>query len=184
MGAAEELIDIIDEHDNVIGTASRTRLRAEKLLHRGVFVIVLTSDNRIVVQQRSATKDIWPSRWDIGAGGLVSSGESYDASAQRELLEELGIEAPLQFLAMDRFGSDEVSLIGAIYLARHDGPFHFVDGEVVAVETLTLGEFTVARSERSWCPDALAISTPWIETVLNRDPQAIVPQSIERSALE
>jgi hypothetical protein len=67
---------------------------------------------------------------------------------------------------MDRFGSDEVALIGAIYLARHDGPFHFVDGEVVAVETLTLAEFLAARSQRSWCPDALAISTPWIESVL------------------
>jgi isopentenyldiphosphate isomerase len=166
MGVAEELVDIIDQQDNVIGVATRARLRAEKLLHRGVFVIVLTSDDRIVVQQRSATKDLWPSRWDIGAGGVVSSGESYEVSAHRELQEELGIEAECEFLGMDRFGSDEVALIGAIYLARHDGPFHFVDGEVVAVETLTLAEFALARSERSWCPDALAISTPWIESVL------------------
>jgi isopentenyldiphosphate isomerase len=166
MKAIEELVDIIDEHDNVIGVATRARLRAEKLLHRGVFVIVLTSDDQIVVQQRSATKDLWPSHWDIGAGGVVSSGESYATSAQRELREELGIEAECTFLGMDRFGSDEVALIGAIYLARHDGPFHFVDGEVVAVETLTLAEFLAARSQRSWCPDALAISTPWIESVL------------------
>jgi isopentenyldiphosphate isomerase len=166
MGAAEELVDIVDEDDRVVGVATRARLRAEKLLHRGVFVIVLRSDDRIVVQQRSATKDLWPSRWDIGAGGVVSSGESYEASARRELQEELGIEAECEFLGMDRFGSDEVALIGAIYLARHDGPFAFVDGEVVAVETLTLDEFAVARSERSWCPDALAISTPWIESIL------------------
>ena len=168
MGAAEELVDIVDEDDNVIGVATRARLRAEKLLHRGVFVVVLTSDNRIVVQQRSATKDLWPSRWDIGAGGVLSSGESYEVSAHRELQEELGIEAECEFLGMDRFDSDEVTLIGAIYLARHDGPFHFVDGEVVAVETLTLAEFAVARSERSWCPDALAINTPWIESVLGK----------------
>jgi isopentenyldiphosphate isomerase len=166
MGTAEELVDVVDENDNVIGVATRARLRTEKLLHRGVFVIVLTSDDRIVVQQRSATKDLWPSRWDIGAGGVVSSGESYEGSAQRELREELGIEAECKFLGMDRFGSDEVALIGAIYLARHDGPFEFVDGEVVAVETLTLAEFALARSERPWCPDALAISTPWIESVL------------------
>ena len=168
MGAAEELVDIVDEDDNVIGVATRARLRAEKLLHRGVFVVVLTSDNRIVVQRRSATKDLWPSRWDIGAGGVLSSGESYEVSAHRELQEELGIEAECEFLGMDRFGSDEVTLIGAIYLARHDGPFDFVDGEVVATETLTLAEFAVARSERSWCPDALAISTPWIESVLGK----------------
>ena len=166
MGSGEELVDIVDEFDRVIGVATRARLRAEKLLHRGVFVIVLTSDDRIVVQQRSASKDLWPSRWDIGAGGVVSSDESYEASAHRELREDLGIEAPCQFLGMDRFGSDEVALIGAIYLARHDGPFAFFDGEVVAVETLTFEEFVVARSERSWCPDALAISTPWIESFL------------------
>jgi isopentenyldiphosphate isomerase len=166
MGKAEELVDIVDEYDNVIGVATRAQLRAEKLLHRGVFVIVLTRDDRIVVQQRSATKDLWPSRWDIGAGGVVSSGESYDVSARRELREELGIEAECVFLGMDRFGNDEVALIGAIYLARHDGPFEFVDGEVVAVETLAIEEFVVARAERSWCPDALAISTPWIESVL------------------
>jgi isopentenyldiphosphate isomerase len=175
MGAAEELIDVVDENDNVIGVATRARLRAEKLLHRGVFVIVLTSDGRIVVQQRSATKDLWPSRWDIGAGGVVSSGESYEVSAQRELREELGIEAECEFLGMDRFGSDEVALIGAIYLARHDGPFEFVDGEVVAVELLTFAEFLTAQSERSWCPDALAISTPWIELVLER-PQTTVAE--------
>jgi isopentenyldiphosphate isomerase len=175
MGAAEELVDVVDENDKVIGVATRARLRAEKLLHRGVFVIVLTSDDRIVVQQRSATKDLWPSRWDIGAGGVVSSGESYEVSAQRELREELGIEAEFEFLGMDRFGSDEVALIGAIYLARHDGPFEFVDGEVVAVEILTFGEFSTARSERSWCPDALAISTPWIESVL-KHPETTVAE--------
>lgn len=166
MGLGEELVDIVDELDRVIGVATRALLRAEKLLHRGVFVIVLTSDDRIVVQQRSATKDLWPSRWDIGAGGVVSSGETYEVSARRELQEELGIDAECEFLGMDRFGSDEVALIGAIYLARHDGPFAFFDGEVVAVETLTFEEFVVARSERSWCPDALAISTPWIESFL------------------
>ena len=166
MGLGEELVDSVDELDRVIGVATRARLRAEKLLHRGVFVIVLTSDDRIVVQQRSATKDLWPSRWDIGAGGVVSSGETYEVSARRELQEELGIDAECEFLGMDRFGSDEVALIGAIYLARHDGPFAFFDGEVVAVETLTFEEFVVARSERSWCPDALAISTPWIESFL------------------
>src|SRR4051794_16615855 len=91
--AGDELVDVVDEGDRVIGTVPRRQMRAERLRHRAVFVAVFSSAGQVLVQRRSEAKDLWPGWWDIGAGGVVGSGEGFDAAARRELREELGIDA-------------------------------------------------------------------------------------------
>src|SRR5262245_46137287 len=108
-------------------------MRAERLQHRGVAIAVLSSDDRLLVHRRASTKDIWPSRWDLAAGGVVAAGESYEQAAARELAEELGIEVDAEtmtFLGSGRYVDDDVALIGRGYLTVHDGPFRFTDGEI------------------------------------------------------
>ena len=160
MGSAEELVDIVDEHDDVVRTVTRAEVRRGRLRHRGVFVAVLTSRDELVIHQRSPLKDIWPSYWDIGAGGVVAAGETYEQSAVRELLEELGIEAPLVTLGKSYYEDDEVALFGRGFVAVHDGPYEFRDGEVSAIEIVSLERFDAIFPERQWCPDSIALALP------------------------
>ena len=78
MGAGDELVEIVDEDDRVVEVVTRRRMRAENLRHRAVFVAVVASDGRVLIQRRSDKKDVWPGRWDLGAGGVVGVGEPYD----------------------------------------------------------------------------------------------------------
>ncbi len=101
---ADELVDIVDDDDQVIATVTRAEMRARRLQHRSVGIVVMSEDGRLLVHRRSATKDIWPGWWDIAAGGVVATGESYDDAARRELAEELGIAGvELEFLGQSRF---------------------------------------------------------------------------------
>src|SRR4051812_18180622 len=95
---AEEIFDVVDEDDRVIGQAPRSEVHARGLLHRAASVFVFNRDGQLLLQKRSATKDEFPGCWTSSASGHLSAGESYDESAPREMREEIGIDAPLEFL--------------------------------------------------------------------------------------
>jgi 8-oxo-dGTP pyrophosphatase MutT (NUDIX family) len=157
------MVDWVDDHDNVIAVVPRTRIRAEALLHRSVGVIVRSSRGEVLIQRRSMTKDLHPGWWDIGAGGVVSAGESYAASAVRELYEELGVEVEqLTFLFAGTFRSPTLNLLGQIFEAVHDGPFAFNDGEVAEAFFVTIAELTDRLNRESFMPDSVATMVPLI----------------------
>jgi isopentenyldiphosphate isomerase len=87
----DEILDIVDEHDRVIGQSPRGEAYARGLRHRAVFVFVRDGAGRIFVHRRTARKLIFPSRYDMFVGGVVGAGESYDDAALREAEEELGV---------------------------------------------------------------------------------------------
>ena len=89
----------MDEQDRVIGTATRSEIHKKNLLHRSTHILVFNSNNHLFLQKRSLSKDESPGLWDISSAGHVNSGESYGASAYRELWEELGIKSVLTPLA-------------------------------------------------------------------------------------
>jgi len=157
----DELVEELDAEGRVLRIVTRAELRAGRLRHRAVFIAVVGTDGRILIHQRSASKDLWPSRWDIAAGGVVGAGESDDDAAARELAEELGVEAVnLEPLGRASYDDEDVSVLGTVYRVIHDGPFRFADGEVVAARSVTFDELSELRSHRRWCPDSLAIVLP------------------------
>ena len=83
----------MDEAGNVVETVTRSRMRAANLRHRTVGVVVRTTGGEVVVHQRAAWKDVWPSYWDVAFGGVLEPGESWIDGARRELAEEAGIQA-------------------------------------------------------------------------------------------
>ncbi|MEV8285584.1 NUDIX domain-containing protein [Streptomyces niveus] len=91
MSSSDEIIDIVDEHDHVVRQASRGEAYAKGLRHRCVFVLARDAENRIFVHRRTATKTVFPSRYDMFVGGVVGAGETYDEAALREAEEELGV---------------------------------------------------------------------------------------------
>ena len=68
-----EIFDVVDENDKVIGQARRGEAhRNKKLIHRSVGVLVFNKKGELFLQQRSATKDTDPLKWTISASGHVS----------------------------------------------------------------------------------------------------------------
>ena len=92
------------------------------------------------MHRRSDAKDLWPGRWDLAVGGVVTAGERYDDAAARELAEEVGVTGvPLVPLGAGRYDDDDVHLVARLYEAVSDGPFTFADGEVVEACFVTPG---------------------------------------------
>jgi isopentenyl-diphosphate delta-isomerase type 1 len=88
---ADEIFDIVDEQDRVVGQASRSRVHAGWLRHRAVHVLVSDPAGRFYLQKRADTKDNHPGVWDSSCSGHLAAGEAYAKAAVRELAEELGI---------------------------------------------------------------------------------------------
>ncbi len=86
-----ELLDIVDSDDVVLGRATRAEIHRTDRLHRAVHMLVFNLSGDVFLQQRVASKDRNPNRWDSSAAGHVDSGEEYLRAAIRELVEELGI---------------------------------------------------------------------------------------------
>lgn len=89
----DELLDIVDEHDQVVGQKHRSQVYQEKLPNFRVVNAFLVNDkNEVWIPRRTATKKLFPLCLDTSVGGHVSAGESYDQAFERELHEELNME--------------------------------------------------------------------------------------------
>ncbi|ANP50323.1 8-oxo-dGTP pyrophosphatase MutT (NUDIX family) [Streptomyces griseochromogenes] len=119
-----EYLDIVDEHDRVVGRDTRENVHRRHLRHRGVHVLVVNRLGEILVQERSAHLDTHPGRLDASAGGHVQSGETYHQAAERELLEELGCHpGPVQYLlTYDGYSVRQFEKRG-VFLHHCGGPF-------------------------------------------------------------
>jgi isopentenyl-diphosphate Delta-isomerase len=98
MQPPDELFDVVDDSDHVIGRATRRQVHARQLRHRAVHVFVFDPASRLFVQKRSATKDTFPGCYDSSASGHLEAGEDYDTCAVRELKEELALDVPRRHL--------------------------------------------------------------------------------------
>lgn len=97
----DELLTEVDQNNQVIGPIPRGQAHQSGVYYRTIYVLVVDEKNRILLQKRSPTKDLYPNKWDLSVGGHVNYGDSYLETAVRELEEELGIRtAPsdLKFL--------------------------------------------------------------------------------------
>lgn len=122
----EELFDLVDERDVVIGRVTRGEAHSNPaLLHRSVQTLVFDGAGRVLLQLRSARKDLYPHYYCASASGHVITGDAYETTARRELEEELGVSAPVTFLNTALVRSPLETEMTALFVARSDGPFRF-----------------------------------------------------------
>ena len=128
-----EYFDIVDENNNIIGSAPRSECHGNpKLIHRTAHVIVESTKGEILLQKRSMNKDIQPGKWDTAVGGHFDSGETADQAVRREMNEELNIPktAPLTFLFELKERNEIESENISVYKLVSDGPFQFQKEEI------------------------------------------------------
>ena len=88
----DEILDIVDEQNSVIGKAPREEIHRKGLQHRSSHIFIFNSEGRLYLQKRAYSKKEHPGYYDSSAAGHVEEGESYFVCAIRELEEELGID--------------------------------------------------------------------------------------------
>ncbi|MFJ1750487.1 NUDIX domain-containing protein [Streptomyces sp. NPDC088116] len=160
MSAADEILDIVDENDHVIGQAPRGEVYAKRLRHRCVFVLARDADDRVFVHRRTPGKLVFPSLYDMFVGGVVGAGESYDEAALREAEEELGVSGlprpvPL-FPFMYEAGDSPQSWWSYVYEVRCTLPVNPQVEEVAWHDFLPEEELERRLSTWEWAPDGRA----------------------------
>lgn len=168
-----EIVTIVDRENRVVDAVPRAEMRAGRLPHRASFVFVFREDGRVVVQRRTLTKDVWPGRYDLAAGGVVIDGETYEESAQRELEEELGVRGvELRGGTEFWFEDEAVQVWGCAYACVYGGDLRLQKEEVAAVEEWGAAELArVEAGEVRVTPDS------WMAFRLLRDIGLIPPHS-------
>ena len=85
----DEMVDIVDEKDHIIGQELKSKCHKNKILHRGsnIFVFKDKSFREILLQKRSLLKSENPGKL-CTPGGHLQVGENYLHGAKREFFEE------------------------------------------------------------------------------------------------
>ena len=139
MKTNEEILPLVDESDEIIGSAAFSEVHKKGILHREVYVYVINSLRQILLQRRNDD-----GLWDHSAAGHFGVDETYLEGAQRELREEVGLN-----LSFDKFkeigyekfetqkNSKKNSRFVKIYLVKTDLPIEDLvlqDSEVLEVK--------------------------------------------------
>jgi isopentenyl-diphosphate delta-isomerase type 1 len=157
----EEIFDVVNDRDEVIGQKPRSVIHRLKLKHRAVHVLVFNSKGELFLQKRSMKKDCFPGTWDSSASGHLDSGESYDACAVRESKEELGLtpaQAPERLFKIDACAKTGWEFIW-IYRCRSDGPFVLHPDEIESGDWFSAGKLNRWLAEQ---PRVFAGAVPLI----------------------
>ncbi len=137
----DEVFDVVDAGDRVVGQATRGEVHARGLLHRAVHIFVMDAAGRFFLQRRSLAKDRAAGLWAGACSGHLDSGEDYRAAAVRELAEEIGVEAGAAELfelgRLDACPETENEFV-RIYALRRDGPLEWNPSEIMDGEWVTL----------------------------------------------
>ena len=161
----DELITIVTPDDKVSGSKTRREMRRDGGIYRVTFILVFNQIGELLVQTRTESKDWCPGYFDLAAGGIVQFDEDYLYSAERELEEELGVMAKLNFSFMNY--NEDLSVFppnqnwGAVYNVVHDGPFSLQAEEVAAAEFMSV-ENVLKLPRDSITPDTWQVFLSWL----------------------
>ncbi|EDY87577.1 nudix hydrolase [gamma proteobacterium HTCC5015] len=124
-------MQLADANNNDSGTALRSDVRQRNLIHRAAYIFVLSPVGSLCVQQRSQHKDIFPSYWDLAAGGVVEAGETPKTTATRELKEELNIDnQPLESHGDFYYEDAQCKVWGSVYSCLWGGEIRAQTSEI------------------------------------------------------
>jgi isopentenyldiphosphate isomerase len=148
----DEVLDLVDQNDRVIGTVAREEVASKMLALPGYVraadCFIVNDSGQIFVPRRSPHKKMAPNGYDFSAGEHVASGETYIQAMVRGFLEELGIRVAVSDLL--HIGTLDLRALGllpyfdAIFVYRTNTTPDYNKNDFVSHEWLSPAEF-IAR---------------------------------------
>jgi isopentenyl-diphosphate delta-isomerase len=97
--AHRDYLILVDESDHGVGHLSKELCHeGQGVLHRAFSLLIFNGRGELLLQQRAASKRLWPLYWSNSCCSHPRSAETMEAAIHRRLHEELGIRCPLHFL--------------------------------------------------------------------------------------
>lgn len=142
---AEELI-LVDTNDVELGYLSKAECHdGAGKLHRAFSVFLFNDAGKLLLQQRSQSKRLWPGFWSNTCCSHPRRGETMQVATERRLLDELRVRSGLQFVykfeyqaVFDESGSENE--LCHVYLGRISGSVTPNANEVDAIRYLSAAE--------------------------------------------
>ena len=103
-GAADTAADgdmliLVDQSDNEVGHMSKSSAHDGRgTLHRAFSILIFNARGELLLQQRAASKRLWPLYWSNSCCSHPRRSETMAAATRRRLHEELAIACELTFL--------------------------------------------------------------------------------------
>lgn len=160
-----EVFPIVDKNDIVIGRTTRKNANSNPdIIHRSVNIFIYNRAGELLIQQRSPTKDTYPSTWAVGVGGHVEYGDEYLPTAVREISEELGLSInPTELIVLGKTlvhlpNENEFSQVYE-YHATKDLTIRHSPDEISQTKFVTVSEMKLMLTDPnvSWNPFSLAL---------------------------
>jgi isopentenyl-diphosphate Delta-isomerase len=137
VAADSEALILVDEADRSLGVLSKALCHEGRgVLHRAFSLLIFNERGELLIQQRAASKRLWPMYWSNSCCSHPRGEESLETATQRRLYEELGIRCPLQFLfkfqyqaQFDATGAENE--LCSVYIGRCREPIKVNSDEII-----------------------------------------------------
>ena len=89
---------LVDEADRSLGFLSKKLCHEGRgVLHRAFSLLIFNESGELLIQQRAASKRLWPLYWSNSCCSHPCRDETMETATRRRLHQELGIYCPLHF---------------------------------------------------------------------------------------
>jgi isopentenyl-diphosphate delta-isomerase len=137
MSDSDSLI-LVDEADHGVGHLSKALCHQGRgVLHRAFSLLIFNGRGELLLQQRSASKRLWPLYWSNSCCSHPRRAETMEAAIRRRLDEELGLHCPLHFLFKFQYQAqfDETGAeneLCSVFIGRSTDPVRINSDEIHA----------------------------------------------------
>ncbi|GAB4368493.1 MAG: isopentenyl-diphosphate Delta-isomerase [Calditrichia bacterium] len=158
-----EMLILVDENDEIIGHKDKLSCHAgDGILHRAFSIFIFNSQNQLLMQKRSAQKQLWPLYWSNSCCSHPRQGEWIERSTLRRLREELGFSTDLKFLYKFQYQAnfDEIGAeneLCSVFIGKYDGEVVVNENEIAEWEY-----WDISRLEKELAENPEKF-TPWFK---------------------
>lgn len=159
----EEFVDVVDESDTILRSATWKEMMEKSLLHRTSNTMVFNSEGKLFVHKRAEHLKLYPGLWDVKFGGSVRSGETYEDAAKRELFEEAGIhDLEIKPIFKLRNKRKENNVHRSVFKCVYDSKITLDKSEVAEGKFMKIDEVKALLNEGKLSPSAVDVFTNYL----------------------
>jgi isopentenyl-diphosphate delta-isomerase len=159
------LVILVNERDEWMGTADKLSVHQSGALHRALSIFITNSKGELLLQRRAAGKYHSGGLWSNACCSHPTPGEPTMSAASRRLKEELGIDTVLTLSTRLRYKADvsdglKEHEFDHVFTGRWDGPVRPHAEEVSEVRWIDY------EALDSWMQEEPAAFTSWFPILL------------------
>lgn len=158
----EEYLVLVDKNDNPIGSEEKVKCHLPNgKLHRAFTILLFKEDSTLLLTKRSQSKMVWPGDWDGTVASHPRESETYVASSERRLPEEVGLSCKLDYLFKFEYhvpykdiGSENEICGTLLGIVENQSAINFVKEEISEIKWVTSEQLAteLMKNPQNFCP--------------------------------